>query len=165
MEKFDIDYSLKNIPISSNESYLIKLIKNIESVGKRMGWTASFFSQEKHKSDIRREDLRFKSKNTLPQCKHMEAFKKKFLDVIPNIKLRSVKNTFQKELKEDIPKIKQSRNAFVFADKTSNINEMPEQQNKKLLHDKATKTYEKAPTKLVTSINVEAKNWMTTLSV
>ena len=54
---------------------------------------------------------------------------------------------------------------FVFADETSNINEMPEQQNKKLLHDKATKTYEKAPTKLVTSINVEAKNWMTTLSV
>ena len=112
MEKFDIDYSLKNIPISSNESYLIKLIKNIESVGKRMGWTASFFPQEKHKSDIWREDLRFKSKNTLPQCKHMEAFKKKCLDVIPNIKLRSVKNTFQKELKEDIPKIKQSRNAL-----------------------------------------------------
>ena len=62
MEKFDIDDSLKNIPIPSNESYLIKLIDNIESVGKRMGWRANFFSQEKHKSDIRREDLRFNQK-------------------------------------------------------------------------------------------------------
>ena len=106
MEKFDIDDSLKNIPIPSNESYLIKLIDNIESVGKRMGWRANFFSQEKHKSDIRREDLRFKSKSTLPQCKHMEAFEKKFLDVISDIKLRSVNITFQKELKDDIPKTK-----------------------------------------------------------
>ena len=87
----------------------------------------------------------------------MEAFKKKFLYVIPNIKLRSVKNTFQKELKGDIPKIKQSWNAFVFPDKTSDINEMPEQQNKKLFMAKPQKR-EKAPTKLEASINVEAKN-------
>ena len=29
-------------------------------------------------------------KNTPPQCKHMEAFEKEFLDMIPNIKFRSV---------------------------------------------------------------------------
>ena len=34
MEKLDIDYSLKNIPIPSNESFLIKLIEKIESVVK-----------------------------------------------------------------------------------------------------------------------------------
>ena len=81
------------------------------------------------------------SKNTLPQFEHMEAFEKEFLDMIPNIKFGSVQDTFQKKLKEDIPKIKQSPNVFVFADKTSNIYEMPEQQHKKLLHDNFTKTY------------------------
>ena len=35
-----------------------------------------------------------------------------------NIKFRSVKDTFQKKLKEDIPKIKQPPNVFAFADKT-----------------------------------------------
>ena len=56
----------------------------------------------------------------------MEAFEKEFLRIIPKIKFRSVKDAFQKKLKEDIPKIKQSPNAFVFADKTSNIYEIPE---------------------------------------
>ena len=54
-------------------------------------------------------------KSTPPQCKHMEAFENQFLDIIPNIKFRSVKVPFQKKLKEDISKIKQSPNVFVFA--------------------------------------------------
>ena len=61
----------------------------------------------------------------------MEAFQKVFFDMIPNIKFRFVKDTFQKKLKEDILKIKQSPNVFVFADKTSNIYEMPEHQHNK----------------------------------
>ena len=35
---------------------------------------------------------------------------------------------------------------------------MPEQQHKKLLHNNVTKTYKKAPPKLETSINLEAKS-------
>ena len=58
--------------------------------------------------------------------------------MIPNIKFRSVKETFQKKLKEDIPKIKP--NLFFFADETSNIYEMLEQQHKKPLYDNVTKT-------------------------
>ena len=88
----------------------------------------------------------------------MEAFEKEFFDMIPNIRFRSVKHTFQKKLKEDILKIKQSPNVFVFADKTSNIYEMPEHQHKKHLHDNVIKTYKKTPLKLKTSINLEAKN-------
>ena len=71
----------------------------------------------------------------------MEAFEREFLDIIPNIKFGSLKNAFQKKLKEDIPRIKQSPNVFVFAGKINNIYEMPEQQHKKLLHDNITKTY------------------------
>ena len=104
MEKLGIDYSLKNIPIPSNESYLIKLIEKIESVVKRMPRRAHFFLQKRHESDNRREDFGFKSKITSPLCEHMEAFEKELPDIIPNIKFRSVKDAFQKKLKEVIPK-------------------------------------------------------------
>ena len=95
-----------------------------------MRWRAHSLFEEKRESDIRAEDFRFKSKNIPPQCKHMEAFKKEFLDIIANIKFRSVKDKFQKKLKKDIPKIKQSPNVFAFANKTSNTYDMPERQHK-----------------------------------
>ena len=53
----------------------------------------------------------------------MEAFEKEFLDMIPSIKFRSVRDKFWKKLKEFISKIKQSPNIFVFADKTNNVYE------------------------------------------
>ena len=62
------------------------------------------------------------------------------------IKFRSVKDAFQKKLKEDIPNIKQPPNVFIFSDKSSNIYEMPEQQHKKLVDDNVTKTYKKSTT-------------------
>ena len=67
---------------------------------------SSYKKNKKVICDIRRENFGFKSKSTPPQCKqHMESFKKEFLDMILNIKFRSVKETFQKKLKEEIPKI------------------------------------------------------------
>ena len=93
MEKLDIDYSLKNILIPSKESYLIKLIVNIESVVKGMRWRADLFLQEKYESDIWRENFGFTSKSNPSQCNHIEAIEKEFLDMIPNIKFRSVKDT------------------------------------------------------------------------
>ena len=71
-----------------------------------------FFLQEKHEADTWREDFGFKLKSIPAQCEHMEAFEKEFLNTIPNIKFRFGKDTFQKKLKKDIPKIKQSPNLF-----------------------------------------------------
>ena len=86
MEKLDIDYSSKNIPIPSKELYLIKLIEKIESVVKRMRWRAYFFSKEKQESYICRENCGFESRNSPPQCEPIEAFENEFVDMIPNIK-------------------------------------------------------------------------------
>ena len=74
----------------------------------------------------------------------MEAFEKEFLDMISNIKFWSVKETFLKKLKEDIPKLKKSPNVLDFASKISNIYEMSDQQHKKLLQDNVTKTWKSA---------------------
>ena len=43
MEKQNLDYSLKNIPIPDETSYLIKLIEKIEELTKRMRGKALFF--------------------------------------------------------------------------------------------------------------------------
>ena len=113
-----------------------------------MCWRAHFFLKEKHENDIQQDDFRFKSKITPPQCEHMKAFEKELLDLIPNMTFQSVKipickRCISEKLKEDLSKIKQSPNVFVFTDKTSNIYEMPKKQHKKLLHDNVTKTYKK----------------------
>ena len=92
-----------------------------------MRWKTHLFLQENHEGDIWKEDFGFKSEITPRQGKHKEEFAKKFLDMMSNIKFRPKKDTFQKKLKEDIPKMKQSPNVFVFTNKTSNIYEMPEQ--------------------------------------
>ncbi len=43
MRQFRFDYSLKNIPIPSQDAYLRNLIEKVESVLKRMRWKAHFF--------------------------------------------------------------------------------------------------------------------------
>ncbi len=43
MRQFRFDYSLKNIPIPSQDAYLRNLIEKMENVLKRMRWKAHFF--------------------------------------------------------------------------------------------------------------------------
>ena len=78
-------------------------------------------------------------------------------DIIKLIKFRKVRNKFQEELKEDLSKIRKSRNILVFADKTNNVYEMKSEDHEKLILEIITKTYQKAPKKLEKAINLEAK--------
>ena len=42
MEKLKFDYSMKNIPVAAERSYLLKLIEQIEMVIKRMCWNVIY---------------------------------------------------------------------------------------------------------------------------
>ena len=67
----------------------------------------NFFLQEKHENNIKREYVdEFRSTNISPQCKYKKALSREFLGIIPKIKFRSVRYTFQEKLTEDIPKAK-----------------------------------------------------------
>ena len=50
--------------------------------------------------------------------------------MVRSIEFKSVRNNFQSTLREDLNKIKSSRNLLVFADKTTNLYEMPPDQYK-----------------------------------
>ena len=77
--------------------------------------------------------------------------------MVRSIEFKSVKNNFQSTLREDLNKIKSSRNFPVFADKTTNLNEMPLDQYKMLLNDNISKTYCKTDSNAKQSIDKEAK--------
>ena len=157
MEKINYNYSLKNIPTPSITSYQLKLIEKVESVIKRMRWKAHFFLNGDNTEEIRKKTFGFKSRYHPPQPTELEIFEKDLLHIINSIKFRNQKNIFQQKLKADIYEIKKSTDVFVFADKTSNIYKMTLQEHKKLLKENVTKTSKKAPPKVETAINLEAK--------
>ena len=62
MEKSEIKYSLKNIPIPSKESNQLNLIDKIESLVKRMRWRVFYYlNQQKCDNNIN-ETFGFKSR-------------------------------------------------------------------------------------------------------
>ena len=113
----------------------------------------------------------FKSKNTPLQFKYIETFEKEFSYMIPGIKFRSIKDTFQKNVIEDIANLKQSPNVLPLQKKPVISTKCLNNNIKNILHDNVTKTYKKAPAKFETSVNLKAKtllnplNWMTGSSV
>ena len=158
-------YSLKNIPIPSKKSYQLNLIDKIESSVKRMRWRAFYYlNQQKCDNNIK-ETFRFKSRKCPPFCSNLITFEKDLSHMVTSLKFSHVKDSFQRELNEDICKIKSSLNAFVFTEKTNNIYEMSKGLHQKLLHDNVTKTYQNAPPKLEASINLEPKSISTKLKI
>jgi len=65
MEKTNLHYSTKNIPVANDQIYKLMLIEKIEAVIKRMRWKAIFFEETDDKDNIdHEENYGLKSKNT-----------------------------------------------------------------------------------------------------
>ena len=77
--------------------------------------------------------------------------------MVRSIEFKSVRNNFQSTLREDLNKIKSSRNFLVFAYKITNLYEMPPDQFKTLLKNNITETYRKVDSNAKRNINKEAK--------
>ena len=61
-------------------------------------------------------------------------------------------------MKYDILKIKSSQNMFVFAEKTTNLYELPSNDYRRLLHENLKKSHEKSIKRLEYAINMETKH-------
>ena len=144
MERVNIDYSLKNIPIPSNQSFLKCMIEKIESLIRRMRWKAHFFdSNNTENNSSLNFNFGFKSDKTPPQKEHLNAFENDLYDMVRCIQFRSSRNVFQKQLATDIKQIKETDFVLVSADKTTNMYIMSVQEYHKLLTENITKTYKK----------------------
>ena len=166
MNKKTFNYSLKNIPIPSKKSYLLKLIEKVELVIKRMRWKAVFFDQKKKDDKSENADnFGIKSKKCPPQVNDMIAFENDLFYMIKNIKFKQVKNDFLDKLNNDLSEINNSSQIFVFADKTRNMYEMPKESYTKLISENITKNYKKTEDVNYHNTNREAKTIATKLGI
>ena len=157
MEKLQLHYSPKNIPIPSERSYKLQLMDKIDQVIKGMRWKAFFYM---NRSEDTQETYGLKSLNCPPKIKEMVPFEKDLWNLVNKSKFRKIKSKFQRQLNEDIREIKRSNKVLVFADKTSNIYKLDTDEYKKLRTEAITSTYKKVPDKINDKINTEGKRIM-----
>ena len=129
MERTNLNYSIKNIPIASERNYKMRLIEKIEAVIKRMRWKAIFFSEEDHteEEDDEQQDhetFGFKTFNTPKQVPEPIEFENELIEIVKNIKFKKGISNFQLKLKNDLKSINESSKLYVPADKTTNMYKM-----------------------------------------
>ena len=160
MKKIRFNYSLRNIPLPSPDSYTKRLIENIESVIIRMRWKAHFFLNGDN-TTIGSETFRLNSKKSAPHIDELNAFEEDLVGMVENIKFRNVNNQFLSTLANDAKKINSSPNV----DKTRNIYVMKPDKYKQLLTKNVTAIYKLGNEKLLDEINQELKTVASDLHV
>ena len=143
MDKFNLKHSLKNIPVSKNYEYLIKLLQKTEDLIQRMRWKAFFFMKGSEDHYDNKITYGFKTAKNAPPVKQMDDFQADLLNLIANIKFKKQYSKFQIERLSTIRNMNNSDKIFVKADKTRNFYKMDYQKYNSLLTNNITKTYKK----------------------
>ena len=142
---------------------MLKLYEMTNSFINRLRWKAFFFNKDKETNacteyeDFDREFDQFPSRRYGPWCDELSAFEYDLFDLVKNIKFKRSVLGFQKTLKDDVKKIKDSPNVIVFSDKTSNLYEVKPAAYKKLLVENITKEYKKCDHNVFVEIDLEAR--------
>lgn len=161
LKQINLEYSLKNIPIPHQNSYLKRLISQTEQFLKRIRWKALFFEKDPKDApeyDDKSENFGFKTSNTPPQNSDLTDFENDIYKLIGNIEFKNVNNSFQSQLSSDITKLKKSGKVIVKADKTTNLYQISKDQYNKMMNDNITKDYKKTTSDTKADIDRETKN-------
>ena len=104
MDSIDFGYSMKNIPLPSEDSYKYKLIAKTEQLFKRMRWKAFFFkktvshnSNDKATSDNQNK-YNLKLRRCPPQVEGLKNFENYLIKMIQNIKFKNISDNFLDKL-------------------------------------------------------------------
>ena len=139
MERFDINYSKKKIPLPSEKQYKLQLISKVKSVVKRMRRKSMHFLGKLDQNGT--ETYGFKTNKCLPVIEELSEFESDLVSMVENIQFRPVRNNFLAKLKNNIKEINNTDELLVNADKSTNIYKFSKDQYKKHLCDNVTKTY------------------------
>ena len=156
MDRINLGYSTKNIPIPAKKEYLQRLISSTEKFIKSIRWRTYFFLNP-NKKPSKKETYGFTSTKTPPQIQELKEFEDGILHLVQNIEFKSTNKAFQKQLNQDIEKTKKGTRLLIPADKTTNFYKVKPDQYNKLLESNITKDYKKAPDNLETDILKEDK--------
>ena len=111
----------------------------MESVIKRMRWKSLEFFNKLSSSEI--ETYGFPSNKCPSTVDKLPAFESDLLMMIKNIEFRKTTDVIQPKLQEDIKIVKQSKNVFISADKSTNTDVMEKYDYSRYLRQNITKTY------------------------
>ena len=165
MRQFRFDYSLKNIPIPSQDAYLRSLIEKVESVLKRMRWKAHFYLKGEKNATGKNNSFGLPSNKSPPTVLEIKPFEHDVLKLVESIQFRHIKDEFQETLANDLKKVNSSPNVFIFADKTRNIYETSLDTYNKLMQENITKTYKHGSEDNVNLIDKELKGISTKFGI
>ncbi len=154
-EKFQLNYSDKNIPIPTHDSFLKTLISKTENFLSRIRWKAYFFDKKPDEDGEQDRNFGFKTQKSPPPNTALTGFENDIYNLISNIKFKKVESEFQQKLKRDVKKIKDSDKIIVSADKSTNLYKMKVDDYRKVVKENVTKTYRKAPENSEKEINEE----------
>ena len=99
MEKINFGYSMKNIGIPQNKTYLLQLIKKIEMVIKRMRWKV-LCNGKKEADGIKTDWYGLRSSKTPKQVKELIPLENDLIALVHNITFRKTRNHFHKKIKK-----------------------------------------------------------------
>ena len=119
MERFDMSYSKKTIPLPSEKQCKLQLISKVESVTKRMRWKAMQFLRKLDQN--RTETYGFKTNKCPPAIEELSEFESDLVSMIKNTQFRPVRNNFLNKLKNDRKENNNMNELLVNADKSANI--------------------------------------------
>ena len=151
MERFNLNYSKKNIPIPSKHEYKVQLIAKTENLVKRMRWKAIHFLNKLDQSD--NETYGFKTRKCPKPVAEMAPFENELMDMIKNLEFRNVNSNFQRQLYNDLKTVKSCPKVIMSADKSRNMYKIEPVDYEKHLLDNITKTYKKGQKHAITKIN------------
>ena len=109
IERKNFNYTMKNIPLPTNDSYRSNLLAKIESFINRMKWKPHFFIYPSNKSNIKRFALQ--STRSPPQVDELKPFENELLRMLESLKFRQVHDEFQSILKQDVSDIMKFKKA------------------------------------------------------
>ena len=142
MQKIEIDYSLKNIPLQTKRNYQMDLLKNLQNLCWRIRWKAlkgwGCFDRPDGSRPTKKETFGFKSARTpklptdaeypqidwgkvKPEVEMLEEFEEELFKLPAKVRFRYFDNPLQRTMREDLKRVKNSGKVVVKADKTRNF--------------------------------------------
>ena len=165
LEKVNLGYSLKNIPIPKNQEYLLEFINSSEVLTSSMRWE-SFFFLNPDKIPSHKETYDFKSTMKAPKVKELGPFEDKMFELCRDIKFdNSCTNSFQQKLKKDKCSIEKDKKVFISADKTTNFFKTSVQNHENIMTKNITKCYKKSDPNMVKNVTKEQKKIVNQLDI
>ena len=145
MERFNTNYSKKNISIPTEKEYKIQLVAKVESFTKRMRWKAIQFLGKLSSNE--KKTFAFKSHDCPASVNELREFELDLLTMVHKIEFRPVINNLLPKLKDDVKVINNTKEVLVKVDKSNNTYKINKNANYKYLTENITKTYKKTEQK------------------